>query len=103
MLRPQVAESSVYVGGVMDTVRLYDAVVRLPDGCAKSLSTRIPRSGSILAREPKLPKSDLRNHEAIVQPRLYDAVVRFHDGYAHDSSSCQGHSYGKVAEQALDA
>jgi hypothetical protein len=61
-------------------------------------------------------KSDLRNHQAIVQPRLYDCLmvtqitlqVKTEPGpgpHAGGFDSCQGHKfYGKVAEhKARDA
>ncbi len=46
-------------------------------------------------------KSDLRNHQAIVQPRLYDCLMVTQitlntEPHGFDSSGCQGHSYGKA-------
>ena len=43
-------------------------------------------------------KSDLRNHQAIVQPRLYDSLMVTQitlNTEPHGFDSCQGHSYGK--------
>jgi hypothetical protein len=44
-------------------------------------------------------KSDVRNHQAIVQPRLYDCLMVTQitlNTEPHGFDSCQGHSYGKV-------
>ena len=44
-------------------------------------------------------KSDLRNHQAIVQPRLYDSLMVTQitlNTEPHGFDPCQGHSYGKA-------
>ena len=44
-------------------------------------------------------KSDLRNHQAIVQPRLYDCLMVTQitlNTEPHGFDPCQGHSYGKA-------
>ena len=49
-------------------------------------------------------KSDLRNHQAIVQPRLYDSLMVTQitlNTEPHGFDSCQG-LYGKSVGKALD-
>jgi hypothetical protein len=64
---------------------------------------RLPRSPGFSDRTFEVGpvshgKSDLRNHQAIVQPRLYDCLMVTQitlNTEPHGLDSCQGHSYEK--------
>ncbi len=59
----------------------------------------LPEAIRTLLQQNKPEKSDLRNHQAIVQPRLYDCLMVTQitlNTEPHGFDPCQGHSYEKA-------
>ena len=83
-----------------------DGPPRLARDCASSACHLRPGNFSVgvslagIEPEGLRVKSDLRNHQAIVQPRLYDCLMVTQIALNTEPlglDSCQGHSDGKVA------
>jgi hypothetical protein len=68
--------------------------------------SRAGRAAACVRRALAAAKSDLRNHQAIVQPRLYDCLMVTQitlKTEPHGFDSCQGHFTEKVAKALSDA